>query len=254
MGLNQETKEYQMIRSYTTFQAAAMILLAVSAYAAKPPSCTNPRVKWEFKSVDVIAGLPSRITASSQTPPEGVINICSGSGDATIETSVTFNFGPNLSGAPISPVTGSTFFNLRNIVFEHQAGGRLTEYEFTTWLGSGLPSPKKATWNFRMFNPDTDFTPNPLITSQAEVDITNTPLVTAAVIVHHCPAGQTSAQCGTPAKETWLVYPDPSQTTYRVGGALSPFRNVGALVDSSKNPLLNLGQFEMPFYFVISLL
>lgn len=250
---------------FNPIRAAALILAALvstapQAQAAKPAACSNPAVKWEFRSsytID-IGGIPtpfaSRITGDG-SPYSGVVNLCSGSGDATLQTGsrgVTFAFGANLApgGGTITPVSGDTFFNLRNLVFEHFPGERLTEYEFTTWLGSGIPSPKKAKWNFRLFNPAADAAGS--IISPADLNTTNTPLVTSEVTVHHCPANLTSTTCLNFPKETWLVYPDPAPATYRVGGAPSAFRNVGALVNS-QSALVNLGQFEMPFYFVISI-
>src|SRR3954471_11666131 len=111
-----------MTNKLIPIRAAALILTALvstapQAQAAKPAACSNPAVKWEFRSsytVD-IGGTPtpfsSRITGDGSPYLGGVINLCSGSGDITLQTgsrSVTFTFGANLApgGGTITPVSG----------------------------------------------------------------------------------------------------------------------------------------------------
>ena len=101
-----------------------------------------------------------------------------------------------------------------------------------------------------MVNPDADFH-----TSYPE-DV-NQPLVTAKVNVLHCPASKPmpiNAACEGLTKETWFVYPDPAYTTYSGGTTLSSYRNVGMLLDVTKpHATVIMGQFEVPFLFVISI-
>jgi hypothetical protein len=244
----------------TMLQIPAMILLAANAYAGKPAKCVNPTLTWEMRSDYVADGLPytSRIkddrTGANSRPyvdgAEGVsatLNFCS-TGDALLapgNRKLTLDFGPNLapSSTPISPITGQLLLNVRDLLFP--AGDRCTEYEFTTWLGSVIPAPKGAEWSLRMFNTDSDFVGDGA--TPANLAVINTPYETAEVRAHHCPATSTppaTGQCSGVSKETWFVYPDPA--------ANPTFRNVAALVNTSKSALVSLGQFEMPFYFVIS--
>ena len=247
------------------FQVSATIVLAANAYAAKPGACVNPVLRWEMKSDYVVDGVPytSRIkddrTGTASRPYiDGVDGVSAnlffcGSGDATLVLNgstrkLTLDFGTNLAptGPTITPVTGAIFLNVRNILFP--AGDRSAEYDFTTWLGSqNIPAPKGADRRFRMMNRNTDHQGTTI--SADELALTNSPYETAKVQVFHCPpvpVATPSALCAGVTKETWFVYPDPT--------ANGAFRNIGSLVELSKQGVLSsLGEFEMPFYFVISI-
>jgi hypothetical protein len=152
-------------------------------------------------------------------------------------------------------VSGAAGINIRGLAFEFQPGDRATEYEFTTWMGSTPPAPS-GSWGFHMLHPVTDARVGDA--SDPNFPTANSPFVEAAVMVHHCPANSiaTSGPCVGRAKETWIVHPDPSATTYSNGSPAPPsVINVGELIDKSdlSNPV-NAGQFSMPFYVVISAL
>jgi hypothetical protein len=252
----------QVKNGLRTLHIPAMILLAANAYAAKAAPCVDPGLTWEMRATYDADGLPytsrikdDRTGTASRTyvnGSEGVsatLNFCNGTGDALLSPGsrkITLDFGPNLapSGTTISPMTGAPLLNVRDLLFP--AGDRSTEYEFTTWLGSVIPAAKGAQWSLRMFSTTSDF-----VGGGATADnlmLINTPNQTAKVRAHHCPATSTPpavAQCAGVTRETWFVYPDPT--------ANPSFRNVAALVNVANSGLIRLGQFEMPFYFVISI-
>jgi hypothetical protein len=246
------------MRIKSMLQVPAMILLAANAYAAgKPEKCVNPKLTWEIRS-DGPSSSTSRITddrtgSASRPYVDGVEGVTAnlffcGSGDATLlpgsTRQVTLDFSQKLDGLPRSSFTGNVFLNVYDILYP--ASDRSQEYTFTTWLGSSLPSPRGSDWRLRAFNPDAD-----AAGSNAEhMALANTPYTTAKVIVNHCPVpvvATPSALCAGVTKETWFVHPDPAPPESQA------FGNVVALLNLTKSGPVSLGQFEMPFYFVISI-
>lgn len=265
------------IRVFTPIVAAVAMFLAVGVQAAKPGGgggggkgggggeCQNTPLRWEM--ADSYPGFTSAITSDGSayvhgsSGVEAVIQVCSGSGDATLRVGgkgknarkITFDFNNRLastSATPawaVGPVTGAAFVNIRSLAFEFNAGDRDTDYSFTTWMGSTPPAPS-GSWGLHMLNPVTDANvggpEDPLFPSA------NNPYLEAKVIVQHCTAGSSaiSGPCVGVTNETWFVSPDPSEIN-PVPNAV----NIAELVDKSSlsNPV-NAGQFAFPFFFVIS--
>lgn len=74
--------------------------------------------------------------------------------------------------------------------------------------------------------------------------------------VHHCPAGSTatSGVCAGIVHETWFVSPDGSSAGAPASTGL-PLTQVAALENTGKPTTpVNVGEFSVPFYFVISTL
>ena len=259
-----------MIR-YFTLLSAALLLLTIgvqTAQPAKPSGCQNTRLRWEMRPA--YDGFTSGITSDGNAYADGssgvqaVINVCSGSGDATLQVSakgknprkVSFNFANSLAIVPgVTPawasgiVTGAANINVRKLAFEFSPGDRNTDYIFTTWMGSTPPAPS-GSWGFHMLHPVTDA--NVGDPSDPNFPTANDPYLEAPVIVQHCKAGSTAVTgpCVGVTKETWFVYPDPSEIN-DVPNAI----NVGELINKSNlSSPVNAGQFSMPFYFVISVL
>jgi hypothetical protein len=187
-----------------------------------------------------------------------VIEHCGdGKADATLNSGnrkIAFTYGLPIGAGSVPNwnTTGPAFLRIGNI----RAYGLMDpseEGQFTTWMTTNPPAPNKAIHKFRMFNPEADFTGE---LSTYPVDV-NQPYVTAKVNVYHCPTRNPAAESGPCAgltKETWFVFPDPTPTTYSDGSPAPPFTNVGTLVDTTRpRNLTVLGQFEVPFFFVISL-
>lgn len=249
-----------------------------AAKPSKPAPCQNTRLFWEMLDNYTPAGgtfTSSLITGDGSAYVDGssgvsaVLQLCSGSGDATLQVSgkgksarsVKFNFGSMVATNSATPawatglVSGSGNINVRGLAFEFQPGDRATEYEFTTWMGSTPPAPS-GSWGFHMLHPVTDARVGD--PGDPNFPTANFPYVEAAVRVHHCPANSsaTSGPCLGRVKETWIVNPDPSPTTYSDGSPAPPtVINVGELInkDNLSSPV-NAGQFSMPFQFVISVL
>ena len=237
------------------FVLLSTAVVLAGSVLAKP--CANPTLQWELRTTYTVEELvftsrivPGDAKGTYKNGTDGVqavLNSCSGSYDATLQTGakrkILFDFGPSVGGASITwPAVGAAFLNLRNL---RRIDASL-EGEFTTWLGSSIPSPGGTSYNFRMFNPVADVT-GTFITPE-ELAATNSPIVTSKVTVYHCPAGNThpaGSRCEGLTRETWFVYPDPTPTPYSTGGTTSPFINVGSAP--------GIGEFEMPFSFVISI-
>lgn len=247
--------------THTALALLTMMIFSAGSVYAGGKTCANPRLQWELRASYGDPSVASRILNDGKGAykdgadgVQAVINACSGSGDATLQTGsqrlVKFDFSAKVSGTRPSwadtndIVSGSTFLNLRNLRLIDAA----LEGSFTTWLGSNVPSPRRASHSLRMFNPEADFKADPKIISADQVAATNTPYVTSKVFVYHCPArnpAAVSGPCTGLTKETWFVNPDPAPNTYP-DGTSTPYSNVGTLTD--------VGQFEVPFFFVISII
>ena len=252
-----------MIRRVLCLQAA-MILFAGSAYAqGKPTKCVAPRLHWELKGQYTIGtdlfqsgikdGDGKGVYKDGTDGVTAVIELCAVGKDATLDSGnrkITFLFGSPL-GPGITPdwdTTGPAFIRIGNIRGLPLDVDPNQEYEFTTWMTTNPPSPKRTDYKFRMVNPGADFH------KQYPEDL-NQPYVTAKVNVYHCPVknpAATAGPCTGLTKETFFVYPDPTPTTYS-DGTPANYRNVGALIDITRpqDPVI-AGQFEVPFLFVIS--
>lgn len=243
---------------------ATIIVMAQSATAG---NCVNPSIQWIINSMYVDGTTPSAIQGDGLPYVDGqpgvaaVVNVCSGSYDATLNLgrgrSVSFNFSKMLASNQYTPSwalggsteSGTGFFNVRNIWFVPSGSNRNLEYTFTTRLGSTTPAAGSP--NLTMTNPSPDApssVPNLLA-------IANVPYPNSLVIVHHCPANVNTLTCPNIAHETWFVYPDPNPTASGTSSRGLPITQVGTLVTTSHNGTqTNAGQFSMPFSFVISLL
>jgi hypothetical protein len=184
-----------------------------------------------------------------------VVNVCSGTYDATLllsstARSLSFDFSGIVNSNQYTPswaLAGDTesgssgFFNVHDLWFVPEGFTRADEYTFTTWLHSSVPA--RGTPGFSMTNPSHDTSvPN------TNVAVANSPYPNARVIAHHCPANTNTATCPNIVTETWFVYPEQVSTT---PGDPAP---VGVLFTSVKGSPVNSGQFRMPFFFTISML
>jgi hypothetical protein len=236
------------------------------ASAQKGGACVDPSIQWTINSMYVDGVTPSAIQGDGTPYTDGssgvaaVINVCSGSYDATLHLTkgrtVSFSFAKLLASNQNTPswavngstVSGSGDFNVRNIYFVPSGSNRNQEYTFTTRLGSTTPA--SGSPNLTMTNPSPDApssVPNLLA-------IANVPYNDSLVIVHHCAANTNTASCPNVVHETWFVYPDRNPTASGTGQTGLPITQVGTLVTTSHNGTqVNAGEFSLPFSFVISL-
>lgn len=248
---NLSEEGYKMIRTMVCLQV--MILCASSAYAQG--KCANPKLRWELRPGAITTGDASAVFDDGVNGVTGVMHRCSGSFDANLDTGknrkISFAFtAANLvaGSVPTWATTGEGGIQIRNL----RLLGESVQGSFTTWMSATPPSPKNTTHKFRMFNPDADYEGGP--TDSASATALNDPYITSRVTVHHCPAGSTSAPCTGASTETWYVTPDPTPVKLASNGTDSTYANVGTLVDMTRLKWpVNLGQFQMPFSFVISL-
>ena len=230
-----------------------------SASPQKAGNCVNPSIQWIINTM-YVDNSPSAIQGDG-APYSGVINVCSGSYDATMGTAkgqtVSFSFSKMLASNQYTPSwakngateSGAAFFNVRNLWFVPSGSDRNQEYTFTTRLGSTTPAPGSP--NFTMTNPSPDApssVPNLLA-------IANTPYTNSLVVVHHCLGNTNTSTCPNIARETWFVYPDPNPTTSGTSQTGLPITQVGTLLTTVRGGTeVNAGEFSMPFLFTISLL
>ncbi len=234
------------------------------AQAAVAQNCNklNVPVQWTIHSMYVDQSTPAAITGdgspyvNGQSGVEAVIQVCSGSFDATMNPgrsrSVTFNLNQPLTANPPSwtsaSVSGAGSFNVRNLWFVPSGHTRATEYTFTTLLGSAVPT-KSGSWNLAM-RAVSDTVAAPL-----DYALINAPYPNSPVVVHHCPAGADASTntCLATGHETWLVYPSPNPTGSGYSQTGRQITQVGTLLNTQKGTV-NSGEFSVPFYFSISLL
>ena len=211
------------------------LLAGVRAYGGH---CTlDQPLQWIINPTYVDRTTTSAITGDGSPYVDGqsgvaaVINVCSGSGDATLVVSrgrtMAFSFAYLLASNSATPAwaTGTVSalsMNVRNIAFVPTTTPptppltRSDEYSFTTRFGSSVYEPSgKTLANFGMLNPS----PTAMqISPESNANIANFPNDDSLVNVYHCPAGDTSTACmnlssNQPIEhETWFVYPDSSQT------------------------------------------
>jgi len=244
-----------------------LVAIAQLASAQKGGKCADPSIQWTINPMYVDGITPSAIQGDGAPYVDGqsgvtaVINVCSGSYDATLQLgkgrTFSFSFAKQLasnSNTPSWALSGSTEsgtggFDVRNLFFVPSGSNRNLEYTFTTRSGSTPPAPGSP--DFTMTNPAPEApssVPNLLA-------IANVPYNDSLVIVHHCPAGTNTATCPNITHETWFVYPDPNPTASGTGQTGLPITQVGTLLTVSHNGSeVNAGEFSMPYYFTISLL
>jgi hypothetical protein len=244
-----------------TIVITSLLALAASSVQAKG-SCTsqNPGLEWTVNplyvdgSVAAIQGDGAPFI-NGQDGVNTVINVCSGTYDATLvfsgsARSLSFDFSGMVAHNQYTPswaLAGNTesgpggFFNVHDLWFVPVGYTRADEYTFTTWFGSNVPA--RGTPGFRMTNPSHDAPPG-----NENPTASNVPYPNARVIAHHCPANTNTASCPNVVAETWFVYPEPVSTT---PGDPAP---VGVLLTTVKGSLVNSGEFRMPFFFTISML
>ncbi|MEO8099882.1 MAG: hypothetical protein ABI811_19445 [Acidobacteriota bacterium] len=181
-----------------------------------------------------------------------VINLCSNTGDATLGLAVprqgtgrtiSVNLGTPLATTSATPtwalgsptITGNWFLNIRNIWYAPAGKTHADEYAFTTHFTSAAPSTSPG--HLRMLNPTAE------AATVGANSGANIPTPNSLVRVYHCPADDEPAVTGTCAgitAETWFVWPDPAAVT-------------SLILDGKGNaPLINAGEFRIPFYFKIS--
>jgi len=244
------------------FRTALLGLLAAVCVHAGNCNSINPPIEWTINQSYVDGtyngiqgdGLPY---VNGQSGVTAVINVCSGSGDATLQLSgktrsikssfqkmlVTNKYTPSF--ALSRSAVNVDFMNVRNIYFVPQGTDRTQEYTFTTRFGSTLSDGTNAP----ILAPTVDAPP----ATGPNINMANAPYPNSPVIVHHCPANTNTSTCPNIVHETWFAYPDQSPTAPGLANGW-PITQVGALLVSSKNTTANGGEFSMPFYFMISLL
>jgi hypothetical protein len=244
-----------------TIVITSLLALAASSAQAKG-SCTsqNPGLEWTVNTLyvdDSVAAIQGDGAPyiNGQSGVTAVINVCSGSYDATLLLSsssrtLSFDFSgfaatnqytPSWALAGDTESGSSGFFNVHDLWFVPDGFTRADEYTFTTWFYSNVPA--RGTPGFNMTNPSHD-TP---VANQNPASA-NIPYPNARVIAHHCPANTNTASCPNIVTETWFVYPEEVSTT---AGAPAP---VGVLFTTVKGNAVNSGEFRMPFFFTISML
>src|SRR5262249_41658565 len=248
----------------TTLVLSLLVFTVQAAHAQAGGKCTNPGIQWVINPMYIDGTTPNAIQGdgspyiNGQSGVDTVINVCSGSFDATLllshGRSLSFSFArllPSNSNTPSWALTGSTqtgagFLNVRNLWFVPAGTDRNQEFTFTTWLLSNPPAPGSP--NFRMVGP------SPLAPQGAPGGPTNSPFANSLIQVRHCPANTNTATCPNITHETWFVYPDPNPTASGTGQTGLQITQVGALLTMVRNTMLNAGEFSMPFFFTISLL
>jgi hypothetical protein len=251
-------------RNFSSLLTGAALALSLAGGIHAGSCNLNVPLQWTINPMYVDGATASAITgdgapyANGQAGVTAIINVCSGTNDATLVLSsprnITFDFGKVLASNGNTPswanggsVTGAGQLNINNIVFVPAGYTRADEYSFTTRMGSLVPA--KGSWNLRMYAPVTDASS----ASNTWVTTANTPYTSSLVDVHHCPANSTAASgvCAGIVHETWFAYPDPASAGSSATGL--PVSQVAALENTSKpTSPLNAGQFSVPFYFVIS--
>lgn len=248
----------------TTLMLICLSLALPAVYAQKTHGCTDPGTQWILNSLYVDNTTANAIQGdgspyvNGQSGVTAVINVCSGTTDATLllgsPRKLSFSFAGLLASNSYTPSwalsgsteTGTGFLNVRNIFFVPAGSNRNLEYTFTTWFGSNPPAP--GTPNFRMAGP------SPQAPQAGAGGDVNSPYTGSLIVVHHCPAGANTSTCPNIVHETWFAYPDPNPTASGAGQTGLPIAQVGTLLVSNKGGSINGGQFSMPFLFTISLL
>jgi hypothetical protein len=229
-------------------------LVSINAYAKGPCTSQNPGLQWTIDTL-YVDGTVAAIQGdgapyvNGQTGVEAVINVCSGTYDATLLVgsgrSLNMSFAHVVATNAYTPSwalagateSGGGFVNVRDLWFVPPNATRLQEYTFTTWVNINVPVSGSPL--FAMLNSVHD-TP---ISGPNEAHA-NYPDTNAQVVVHHCPANSNTPNCPNVTAETWFVYP-----------ALGTSGEVGALFTTVKGqPGVNSGEFSMPFLFTLSLL
>jgi hypothetical protein len=237
--------------------------LAAAAGNGQNGRCTDIPITWSLSfTYDAGGGTSTAIYsdgAGGNNPSysngvdgvTAIIHTCSGTDDATVDTSGTtrsigWNFGAVLATSSTSSCATNTpgwsgtsfydhsFLNIRNILYTPAGFNSTQTYTFTTRMASQLNNRGTRTSNLfhmRMENPTVDAVSAPPADPTA-----NCPYTDARIIVTHYPATSSSP-------ETWVAYPDPSSTPAQVGTLLQ---------DQTKGAPLNVGQYTMPFQFTIS--
>ena len=199
-----------------------------------------------------------------------VINICSGTGDATllldtssptrsITVSFTTPFATNLNTPTFATqqpqtLSGYWFLNVRNLWYNHSTpNDNSTEYTFTTRFTSGAPP--TGTAHLRMLNSGDE-----AVTSTPN-GAANDPYQNSLVDVYHCPypAVSQSGPCARVSAETWYVWSDStsmcsSSTPCDPTPLTTPVTAVASLILDGKphTGSINAGEFSIPFYFIIT--
>lgn len=238
----------------------------VAMAAANGGTCNlDIAVRWDLKTTYIDNNTPNTITGDGTPYVDGqdgvnraVINVCSGTGDATLLLSrkrtisgsfakilATNNNTPNWAAGG-QTLTGQWFLNIRNVLYVPANNDRANEYEFTT---RGLFSTPVVNYSLILSNP----------ASQADPKVSvgaNSPYPDSLVVVHHCPANSTvsTGLCMGIIHETWLVWPDLNPTETGTSQTGLPETQVASVVVAKGSSTLSAGEFSMPFYFVISTL
>jgi hypothetical protein len=237
---------------------------AFTALGAQPQKCVNPATEWTINPL-YVDGTSAAIQGDGAPYVDGqsgnaaVINVCSGTYDATLNMgatrTATFSFAGLLASNSITPswaldrstITGSSFMNVRNLWFVPPEYDRSMEYTFTTRMNASIPVKGSYALHFIAANPDAP-------SSAPNTSVANIPYPDSLVIVHHCPAGVNSNACPNVSHETWFVYPDTNQTASGTSQTDWPITQVGTLLNTQTSPAKNAGEFSVSFSFTISLL
>jgi hypothetical protein len=262
-GGNCEIEEKWMKKMLTLILLSA----GIQAASAQKGRCTNPGLEWTINPTYVDGMTHNAIQGDGSPYVDGqsgvsaVINVCSGSTDATLQLSkprvLSFSLARLQASNSYTPSwalsgnteTGTGFLNVRNLFFVPSGHTRDDEYTFSTRFGSNPPASGSPA--FRMLNPSPDAPPSG---TADDVVLANHPYPNSLIIVHHCPANANTATCPNITAETWFAYPDPNPTATGTGQMGFPITQVGTLITTSNGTNLNAGEFSMTFLFTISLL
>lgn len=230
---------------------AMMLALAPLATARGKGTCnSNIPIQWVINPTYVDGTTPNAIQGDGSPYVNGssgvtaIVNICSSTGDATLQPgssgrtdSVSFASpiatNQNTPGNATGTVAGGWFLNVHDIMCFRCTGpiDNATEYQFTTTFSSNQ--------ELVMWNPGTQAA---LAAPSTGAGSVNTPDQDSLVQVSHCPADDAAPAppCQSGQKETWYVWPLANSGKY-VMSILGGKRGGQAA-----------GEFNMPFYFVIS--
>ncbi|MEP6601408.1 MAG: hypothetical protein ABJB49_06300 [Nitrospirota bacterium] len=135
------------------------------------------------------------------------------------------------------PFYSKAGLTIRNLMYAYNQVG---DYTFTTRLGSPMPAPDGKTYYPRMVNPSAQaYTSTP----EPSANYPDAAFTTSLVQVHHTAASPGIA-------ESWIIYPDSA--VMGISGSGAPATQVLSLLQSAKNSYVNVGQFSMPFYILVT--
>lgn len=249
------------------FQAVLLcgVSVAFGAFGAGKCNADIP-LQWEIREL-YADGTPNAIRSDGSLYIHGVngversvINVCSGSYDATLllartpaNRSISLSFAKRLATNGDTPtwaatgqtITGKWFLNIPHLLAPDK--DLTQEFDFTGRLSSTGPTSDVP--HVRMLNPDS-------YVGKVPGPEANSPYPNSLVNVHHCPADPappiTAGLCAGITAETWFIWPDPAPTADGTPFGY-PITQVASLIlDGKRGARINAGEFSIPFYIVIS--